>query len=198
MLTRCTGGTIIFSEASDIAVDPITDIGSADAVGAEIYDAYVMIYSFTREASSLGLLETLNERIRENTVNLQYEDMFPKVRNMGEYRKDGKTNIDLLMADGDFFTPVIRIDLLERDGLPMPHTWDDLVEIARFYNGTDLNDDGESHDDWGFCIYPRTGSGFNDAWIPELMYSTWATTDQVRLCCTFAFFRDCILFALTK
>jgi len=180
MLTRCTGGTIIFSEASDIAVDPITDIGSADAVGAEIYDAYVMIYSFTREASSLGLLETLNERIRENTVNLQYEDMFPKVRNMGEYRKDGKTNIDLLMADGDFFTPVIRIDLLERDGLPMPHTWDDLVEIARFYNGTDLNDDGESHDDWGFCIYPRTGSGFNDAWIPELMYSTWATTDQTR------------------
>jgi hypothetical protein len=180
MLTRCTGGDIIFSEAEDVAIDPINDIGSANAVGAEIYDAYLMIYSFTSEASSLGLLETLNDRIREKTVELEYEDIFPKVRNMGEYRTGGQTNIDLLMADGDFFTPVVRIDLLEKDGLPLPHTWDDLVELAKFYNGTDLNDDGKSDDDWGFCIYPRTGSGFNDAWIPELMYGTWATTDQTR------------------
>eukprot|EP00804_Cyclotella_cryptica_P020261 CCRYP_015874-RB/>CCRYP_015874-RB protein AED:0.14 eAED:0.15 QI:553/0.71/0.62/1/0.85/0.75/8/0/1009 len=180
MLTRCTGGTIVFSEAEDVAVDPINDIGSASATGAELYDAYLMIYSFTSEASSLGLFETLNDRIREKTTQLQYEDIFPKVRNMGEYRKDGKTNIDLLMSDGDFFVPVVRIDLLERDGLPLPQTWDDLVELANYYNGTDLNDDGETHDDWGFCIYPRTGSGFNDAWIPELMYSTWASTDQTR------------------
>ena len=85
----------------------------------------------------------------------------------------------LFNADGDFFVPVVRIDLLEKEGLPLPHTWDDLVELARYFNGTDLNDDGEADDDWGFCIYPRTGSGFNDAWIPELMYGTWATTDQV-------------------
>lgn len=180
MLTACTGGTIKFAEAEDIAVDPILDIGSASATGAELYDAYLMIYSFTSEASSLGLFETLNERIREKTTLLQYEDIFPKVRNMGEFRKDGKTNIDLLMADGDFFVPVVRIDLLERDGLPLPQTWDDLVELAQFYNGTDLNDDGESDDDWGFCIYPKTGSGFNDAWIPELMYGTWATMDQTN------------------
>ena len=170
MLTKCTGGTIKFAEAQDIAEDPIKDIGSASAVGAEIYDAYLMIYSFTSEASGLGLFESLNDRIRENSERLQYEDIFPKVRKMGEYRKGGRTNIDLLMADGDFFTPVIRIDLLERDGLALPQTWDDLVQIARFYNGTDLNDDGETRDDWGFCIYPKTGSGFNDAWIPELMY----------------------------
>ncbi|MGK3739783.1 MAG: hypothetical protein ACI8RD_004614 [Bacillariaceae sp.] len=90
-----------------------------------------------------------------------------------------KKNIDLLMADGDFFVPIIRIDLLERDNKPLPHTWEDLVELAKFYNGTDLNGDGND-DDYGFCVYPRTGSGFNDAWIPELMYSTWATTDQTR------------------
>ncbi|KAL7516874.1 hypothetical protein ACHAWX_002366, partial [Stephanocyclus meneghinianus] len=180
MLTRCTGGTIVFSEAEDIAVDPIKDIGSASSVGEELYDAYLMSYSFYTEASGLGLFETLNERIREKATMLQYADIFPKVRNMGEYRKDGKTNIDLLISDGDFFLPVVRIDLLERDGLPLPHTWDDLVELANYYNGTDLNDDGETHDDWGFCIFPRTGSGFFEAWIPELMYSTWATTDQTR------------------
>ena len=178
LLKNCTGGKINFAEANDIAEDPIKDIGSSMSVGSELHDAYLMIYSFTSEASSLGLLETLNDRIRANNNLLNYEDMYPKVRSMGEYRKDGKTNIDLLMADGDFFVPVVRIDLLERDRKPLPHTWEDLVELAKFYNGTDLNDDGV--DDYGFCIYPRTGSGFNDAWIPELMYSTWATTDQTR------------------
>ena len=180
LFEACTGGTINFAEATDIAEDPIKDLGSAGSNGAELHDAYLMIYSFTSEASSLGLLETMNDRISgsANTL-LKYEDIFPKVRSMGEYRKDGNTNIDLLMADGDFFVPVVRIDLLERDGIALPHTWDDLVEVAKYYNGTDLNDDGIA-DDFGFCIYPRTGSGFNDAWIPELMYSTWATTDQTR------------------
>lgn len=46
----------------------------------------------------MGLLETLNDRIREKPMELDYEDIFPKVRNMGEYRTGGKTNIDLLMA----------------------------------------------------------------------------------------------------
>lgn len=96
MLTRCTGGEILFTEATDIAVDPINDIGSASAIGAELYDAYLMIYSFTSEASSLGLFETLNDRIREKTVQLEYEDMFPRVRNMGEYRKEA-ANIQLLI-----------------------------------------------------------------------------------------------------
>mmetsp|Transcript_5419 Transcript_5419/g.7092 ORF Transcript_5419/g.7092 Transcript_5419/m.7092 type:complete len:986 (+) Transcript_5419:173-3130(+) len=177
LFEACTGGKINFAEAMDIAEDPIKDIGSASAIGSELHDAYLMIYSFTSEASSLGLFETLNDRISETNALLRYEDIFPKVRSMGEYRKDGKTNIDLLMADGDFFVPVVRIDLLERDGLPLPHTWDDLIDIAKRYDGADLNDNGVA-DGHGFCIYPRTGSGFNDAWIPELMYSTWATTDQ--------------------
>jgi hypothetical protein len=91
LFEKCTGGTINFAEATDIAEDPIKDIGSASSIGVELYDAYLMIYSFTSEASSLGLLETLNDRIRSSNSLLKYEDIFPKVRNMGEYRKDGKT-----------------------------------------------------------------------------------------------------------
>ena len=49
-----------------------------------------MIYSFISEASSLGLLEILNDRIRPSNSLLKYEDVFLKVQNMGEYRKDGK------------------------------------------------------------------------------------------------------------
>ena len=178
LFQQCTGGKINFAKASNIAEDPIMDLGSA-SIGAELHDAYLMTYLFTTEASSLGLLETLNDRIRASNNLLKYEDIFPKVQQMGDYCKDGKTKIDVLIADGDFFVPLVRLDLLECDGKPLPHSWEDVVELAKFYNGTNLNNDGVA-DDFGFCIFPRTGSGSFDPWIPELMYSTWATTDQTR------------------
>jgi hypothetical protein len=40
----CTGGTIVFSDANDIAVDPVLDLGSKNNPGAELHDAYLMIY----------------------------------------------------------------------------------------------------------------------------------------------------------
>ena len=176
-IETCTGGTIQFSEAKNIFKDPIKDLGTKTSPGSEVYDAYLMVYSFTSEASSLGLLETLNERISKKS-QLQYLDMFEKVRAMGEYRKDGKTNIDLLMADGDFIEPVIRIDLLEKYDLPLPNTWEEVVEYAKFFHGKDLNDDG-IEDGYGMCYFPFFGSPF-DEWVSELIYSTWATFDQTH------------------
>ncbi|OEU16161.1 hypothetical protein FRACYDRAFT_238749 [Fragilariopsis cylindrus CCMP1102] len=86
-----TGSTINFAEATDFAEDPIKDIGSASSIiGAELYDACLMIYSSISEASSLGVLETLNDHICPSNSLLKYEDIFLKVQNMGEYRKDRK------------------------------------------------------------------------------------------------------------
>ena len=199
--TNCTGGIIHFADSSDLASDALTDLGSFTSIGSELYDAYLMQYSTTTEASFLELLETLNERIRLTNTALQYEDIFPKVRTMGEYRKMGKTRIELLMSDADFFVPLVRLDLLERDKKALPHTWEDMVELVQYYNGTDLNDDGEVSEDYGLCLYPRGGGGGGDveersgvfnrnrrmtgstteeAFIPELMYSTWATVDQTQ------------------
>lgn len=80
LLEACTGGIINFAEARDIAADPIADLGSSSSpIGKELHDAYLMIYSFTSEASNLGLLETLNDRISESTELLQYNDIYPKV-----------------------------------------------------------------------------------------------------------------------
>ncbi|KAL7528937.1 hypothetical protein ACHAXR_002705 [Thalassiosira sp. AJA248-18] len=73
--------------------DPINDIGSTSSTGAELYDAYLLIHSFTSDAFSLGLLEILNDRIHQSNTLLKYEDILPKVRSMGEYRKDGKTSM---------------------------------------------------------------------------------------------------------
>ena len=80
LLEACTGGKINFAEAGDIAADPIADLGSSSSpIGKELHDAYLMIYSFTSEASNLGLLETLNDRISESTELLKYNDIYPKV-----------------------------------------------------------------------------------------------------------------------
>lgn len=175
---RCTGGKIVFSEASNVWEDPVLDLGTKTSRGSEVYDGYFMSYSHFPEVSALGLAEHLNERIREDNDRLKWEDVTPKVKAMGEYRKDGLTNIDFLMYDGDFFVPIIRLDLLEKYQLPLPNTWDEVVEYARIFNNTDLNDDGEP--DYGFCHFPRLGAGYWDWWASEAMYSTWATYDQAE------------------
>lgn len=179
----CTGGSIVFSEASNVWVDPISDLGTKTAAGIELYDAYFMSYSHFPEASSLDLAEHLNDRIRASNDRLQWQDVLPQVRRMGEYRRNGETNIDFLMYDGDFFVPVIRLDLLEKHDKALPNTWNEVVDLAKYFNGTDLNDDGDT-DDFGFCHFPQVnagaGSGHWDWWWTEAVYSTWATYDQTE------------------
>jgi len=52
------------------------------------------------------------------------------------------------------------------------------VEVAKFFHGLDLNEDGQP--DYGFCYFPKTGEGSFDPWKAELIYSTWATSDQTK------------------
>jgi Bacterial extracellular solute-binding protein len=174
----CTGGKIVFSDANNIWEDPISDLGTKTRSGSEIYDGYFMSYSHFPEVSELGLAEHLNDRIRKDNARLKWEDVMPKVQAMSQYRKNGASNIDFLMYDGDFFVPLVRLDLLEKYDIPMPNTWEELVEIAKFFHGKDINEDGEG--DFGLCHFPRTGAGYWDWWFSELVYSTWATTDQLQ------------------
>jgi multiple sugar transport system substrate-binding protein len=49
-----------------------------------------------------------------------------------------------------------RTDLLQKDGLKPPATWDDYLSIAQKYNGQDLNGDGQP--DYGSCIAKKKGA----------------------------------------
>jgi multiple sugar transport system substrate-binding protein len=49
-----------------------------------------------------------------------------------------------------------RSDLLQKDGLKPPATWDDYLSIAQKYNGQDLNGDGQP--DYGSCIAKKKGA----------------------------------------
>eukprot|EP00545_Synedropsis_sp_CCMP1620_P008011 CAMPEP_0119023598 /NCGR_PEP_ID=MMETSP1176-20130426/30236_1 /TAXON_ID=265551 /ORGANISM="Synedropsis recta cf, Strain CCMP1620" /LENGTH=209 /DNA_ID=CAMNT_0006978695 /DNA_START=8 /DNA_END=634 /DNA_ORIENTATION=+ len=110
----CTGGKIVFSEATNIFEDPVQDLGTKTRRGSELYDGYLMSYSHFPEVSALNLAEHLNDRIRKDNARLKYDDILPQVQRMGEYRTGGVTNVDFLMFDGDFFVPIIRLDLLEK------------------------------------------------------------------------------------
>lgn len=94
---QCTGGKIVFSEAANVWEDPVQDLGTRTTRGSEVYDGYFMSYSHFPEVSALDLAEHLNDRIREDNDRLKWEDVLPNVRAMGEYRKDGVTNLDFLM-----------------------------------------------------------------------------------------------------
>jgi multiple sugar transport system substrate-binding protein len=49
-----------------------------------------------------------------------------------------------------------RSDLLAKDGLKPPATWDDYMTIAKKYQGQDLNGDGQP--DYGSCIAKKKGA----------------------------------------
>jgi hypothetical protein len=94
---ECTGGKIVFSEAANVWEDPVHDLGTKTSRGSEVFDAYFMSYSHFPEVSALGLAEHLNDRLRRDNGRFKWEDVLPKVQSMGEYRKDGVTNLDFLM-----------------------------------------------------------------------------------------------------
>jgi multiple sugar transport system substrate-binding protein len=58
--------------------------------------------------------------------------------------------------DGDFHMVYYRSDLLAKDNLKPPATWDDYMTIAKKYQGQDLNGDGQP--DYGSCIAKKKGA----------------------------------------
>ena len=52
----------------------------------------------------------------------------------GFVRRNGTDQLDFLLYDGDFFVPIIRLDLLERDNLPLPNTWDEALAFAESFS----------------------------------------------------------------
>ena len=132
-----------------------------------------MSYSHLPEASAKGLEEILNDRICDVNVRMQWEDGMPKVKTMGEYRKNGQTNINFLVYDSDFFVPIVRLDLLEKYNKPLPNAWAEVVALAVFFPGKDLNNDGND-DNYSFYHFPRLGAGFGGRWWPKAGERNWS------------------------
>jgi multiple sugar transport system substrate-binding protein len=116
------------------------------ATGTNSYDAFVFDPQWMGDFVPPGYLEDITDRVQGDQA-LKWNDIASFFRDFSASYKGRTYTIPL---DGDFQMVYYRSDLLKRDGLEPPATWDDYLAIAQRYQGKDLNADGKA--DYGSCI----------------------------------------------
>jgi multiple sugar transport system substrate-binding protein len=133
---------IITVPFSDLYEKILTDA----ATGTNSYDAYVFDPQWLGDFVPAGYLEDLTSRVKADK-KIQWNDIGPFFRNFSATFQGRTYTVPM---DGDFQMVYYRKDILARDHVKPPATWDDYLAIAKRYNGKDLNGDGKA--DYGSCI----------------------------------------------
>ena len=141
---KLTGAKInvVIVPFSDLYQKILTDA----ATGTNSYDAFVFDPQWLGDFVPPGYLEDLGPRIKADK-KINWLDIAPFFRNFSATFKGHTYTVPL---DGDFQMVYYRKDILKRDHVAPPATWDDYVAIAKRYQGKDLNGDGKG--DYGSCI----------------------------------------------
>jgi multiple sugar transport system substrate-binding protein len=127
---------------SDLYQKILTDVST----GTNSYQAFVFDPQWMGDFVTPGYLADLSDKVKNDPV-IKWDDVGPFFRDFSATYQ-GKTYA--IPLDGDFHMVYYRKDLLDKDGLKAPETWDDYLAIAKKYNGQDLNGDGTK--DYGSCI----------------------------------------------
>lgn len=117
--------------------------------GTNSYDAWVFDPQWFSDFATAGFIEDLSDKVKADKA-LQWDDVAPFFRDFSA-TYDGK--VYAIPLDGDFHMLYYRSDILAKDGLKPPETWDDYLTIAAKYNGKDLNGDGQP--DYGSCLFKK-------------------------------------------
>ena len=116
------------------------------------FDGYVFDPQWLGDFVGPGYLLDISDRVTADS-QLDWQDIGPFFR---DFNATYNGKVYTIPLDGDFHMVYYRSDLLEKDGLKAPATWDDYMTIATKYNGQDLNGDGEP--DYGSCIAKKKGA----------------------------------------
>src|SRR5437762_7529841 len=116
------------------------------------YDAMVFDPQWMGDYVPPGYLEDLTDRVQGDST-LQWNDIAPFFR---DFSATFKGRVYTIPLDGDFHMVYYRKDILDKDGVKPPATWDDYLAIAKQYTGKDLNGDGQP--DYGSCISKKRGA----------------------------------------
>jgi multiple sugar transport system substrate-binding protein len=147
---KLTGGHV---NIVAVGFQTIYDKALLDAsTGTNSFDGYVFDPQWMGDFVGPGYLADLTDR-EKNDPQLQQSDIVPFFRDYNSVYNGKNYTIPL---DGDFHMVYYRSDLLAKDGLKPPATWDDYLTIAAKYNGQDLNGDGQP--DYGSCIAKKKGA----------------------------------------
>src|SRR5438093_2421087 len=146
---------IITVPFSDLYQKLLTDF----ATKTNSYDATVFDPQWMGDYVPPGYLEDLTDRVKNDSA-LQWDDIAPFFR---EFSATFKGKVYTIPLDGDFQMVYYRKDLLQKDGLKAPETWQDYIDIARHFQGKDLNGDGKA--DYGSCLAMKRSAQSYWAWI---------------------------------
>ncbi len=155
--SRATGARveIITVPFSDLYQKVLTDM----ATKTNSYDAFVFDPQWMGDYVPPGYLEDLTDRV-QNDSSLQWNDIAPFFR---DFSATFKGRVYTIPLDGDFQMVYYRTDLLQKDGLQPPATWQDYISIAQHFQGKDLNGDGKA--DYGSCLAMKRSAQSYWAWI---------------------------------
>src|SRR5438128_5872133 len=146
---------IITVPFSDLYQKLLTDF----ATKTNSYDATVFDPQWMGDYVPPGYLEDLTDRVKNDSA-LQWNDIAPFFR---DFSATFKGKVYTIPLDGDFQMVYYRKDLLQKDGLKAPETWDDYISIAQHFQGKDLNGDGKP--DYGSCLAMKRSAQSYWAWI---------------------------------
>src|SRR5438552_8125698 len=127
---------------SDLYQKILTDL----ATKTNSYNAFVFDPQWMGDFVTPGYLEDLSARVKADT-DLQWDDIAPFFR---DFSATYQGKVYTIPLDGDFQMVYYRSDILAKDNIKPPQTWDDYLAIAKKYQGQDLNGDGTP--DYGSCI----------------------------------------------
>jgi multiple sugar transport system substrate-binding protein len=116
------------------------------------FDAYVFDPQWLGDFTGPGYLLDLTDRVTADK-DLNWQDIGPFFR---DFNASYNGKVYTIPLDGDFHMVYYRKDLLAKDNLKPPATWDDYITIAKKYQGQDLN--GDSQPDYGSCIAQKKGA----------------------------------------
>jgi multiple sugar transport system substrate-binding protein len=139
---------VVIVPFSDLYQKMLTDM----ATKTNSFQAFVFDPQWMVDYIVPGYLEDLTDRIKADTA-LEWEDIAPFFR---DFSATYGGRIYTIPLDGDFHMVYYRTDLLAKEGLKPPETWDDYLNIAKTFYGKDLNGDGTP--DYGSCISKRRGA----------------------------------------
>src|SRR5205809_4212420 len=128
---------IITVPFSDLYQKLLTDF----ATKTNSYDATVFDPQWMGDYVPPGYLEDLTDRVQKDS-SLQWNDIAPFFR---DFSATFKGKVYTVPLDGDFQMVYHRKDLLQKDGLQPPATWDDYISIAKTFPGKALNGDARNH-----------------------------------------------------
>ena len=142
-----TGAKIVVTEVPFAEIFP--KVQNDWTTGTNSIDAAVFAAGWGVELDAAGLLENLDPYIAKDT-KIDIADLAPYFRDFG-MKIGGK--FKLVQIDGDFQMVYYRKDVLEKNKLAPPKTWEDYIAIAKAINGQDMNGDGKP--DYGSCIFKK-------------------------------------------